>query len=184
MSHAACCVVIQFTVRNDAPRTAAANFFTRCSPRTAPRDRYGRCSAIVLAPLAPATAIASFCNVPFVSAGPSDVLLTRSKIPATGGYRCHRVAPLQTRVAAALRALEIPNKASLVATPCRGIRNHHVSLVSQFIQRANLVCRRLTFDDIHRKLACAQFSLVVRREFPSYAAGFACEPKPLQELKP
>src|SRR5271163_4880925 len=117
MSHAACCVVIQFTVRNDAPRTAAANFFTRCSPRTAPRDRYGRCSAIVLAPLAPASAIASFCDVPFVSARPSDVLLSRSKIPAIGRYRYYRVAPLETRIAAALRILEISDKASLVAAP-------------------------------------------------------------------
>src|SRR5271167_4190068 len=143
MSHAACCVVIQFTVRNDAPRTAAANFFTRCSPRTAPRDRYGRCSAIVLAPLTPASAIASFCNVPFLSAGPRDVFLTRSKIPAIGGYRCYRMAPLETCVAAALRVLEIPNKASLVAAPRNRIRNHEVSLVGQFIQRANSVGLRL-----------------------------------------
>src|SRR5271169_5562103 len=115
MSHAACCVVIQFTVRNDAARTAAANFFTRCSPSAAPRDRYGRCSAIVLAPPARATAIASFGDLPFLAARPRDVLLTSSKIPAIGGYRCYRMAPLETCVAAALRVLEIPNKASLVA---------------------------------------------------------------------
>src|ERR1700676_213853 len=129
MSHAACCVVIQFTVRNDAPRTAAANFFTRCSPSAAPRDRYGRCSAIVLASPAPASAIESFCDVPFVFAGPSDVLLTRSKIPAIGGYRCYRVAPLETGVATALRILEISDKASLIAAPSHRIRNHHVSFV-------------------------------------------------------
>src|SRR3984893_8950612 len=156
ISHAACCVVMKFTVRNDAPRTAAANFFTRCSPSAAPRDRYGRCSAIVLAPLAPASAIAAFYNVPFLSAGPRDVFLTRSKIPAIGGYRCYRMAPLETCVAAALRVLEIPNKASLVAASFLGIRNHHVSLVSQFIQRANSLGVRLPFDDIHCKLASAQ----------------------------
>src|SRR5580698_7265970 len=99
MSHAVCWVVMKFTVRNDAPRTAAANLFTRCSPSVAPRDRYGRCSAIVLAPLAPATAITPFSDLPFLAARPRDALLTSSEIPAIGGYRCDRVAPLEPRVA-------------------------------------------------------------------------------------
>ena len=128
-----------------------------------------------ISPLA-ATAIAPFREVPLRSARLRRVLLTGSEILAVGRHRRYPIAPLQSRVAAAIGVLEVPDKAALVTAPRHRIRHHHVPLVGQLIQRADPVRLRLALDDIHRELAAAQFPLVVGRQFPRMGVQPARQP--------